>query len=230
MTTFSPARAQPITLDPSVEAQTYGLFALAMGLTVVGVLLGMQFAPRLLSTGMHFVFLFAELAILLTANLWMRRSPLNILFFGAFPVLSGLTITPYILYVLISYANGSAILLNAFGATACMGLAAAVFARTTRMNLGAIGRYLFFALVSLVFMGILQIVFPSLRGGPVEIFFSAGGILIMSLYTAYDLQRIQEYGRAGASPFMMALSLYMDIFNLFIYVLRFMVAISGRRD
>ena len=42
---------------------------------------------------------------------------------------------------------------------------------------------------------------------------------------AYDIQRIQHLSRLGASPFLMALSLYLDIYNLFLYVLRFMLAI-----
>lgn len=229
-TSYSPVSSQPITLNASVEAQVYGLFAIAMGLTVVGVFIGMQFAAQLLSTGFHLFFLFAELGIIMTSGLWMRRSPLNYLLFGLFPILSGITITPYILYVLLSYANGASILLNAFAATACMAAAAGLFAKTTSWNLGVMGRALFFALIGLIFMGLLQLFFPSLRGTQTELLLSGAGTVIFALFTAYDIQRIQALGRVGANPFMLALSLYLDIFNLFLYVLRFMTALSGRRD
>ena len=42
-------------------------------------------------------------------------------------------------------------------------------------------------------------------------------------------QRIESQGRMGANPFMLALSLYLDIFNLFLFILRFMTALSGNR-
>lgn len=222
-------RGRPITLSKNTESQVYGLFALAMALTLVGVYTGMQFSGAILSTGLHLFFLIAELALIFTARLWMNSSPLNILLFGLFPLLSGITVTPYILYVLTGYANGASILLNAVSATVFMGLAAAVFARTTSWNMGVIGKALFFGLIGLIVMGLLQLFVPSMRTPQFELLISGAGIIIFALFTAYDLQRIQHAGRAGVNPIILALSLYLDIFNLFLYVLRFMIAISGNR-
>ncbi len=226
-TTRSSSRA--LTLSPSTESQVYGLFAVAMLLTLAGVYVGIEFAMQLLSSGMAMLLILVELAIVFTSRWWMEKSPLNILLFGLFPLLSGITITPYILYVLLEYANGASILINAFAATACMGFAAAVFARTTQWNLGLMGRGLFFALLGLIAMGVLQIFFPSLRTGGMELLLSGAGVVIFALFTAYDIQRVQQQAKAGANPFMLALSLYLDLFNLFLYVLRFMLAISGNR-
>lgn len=223
----SASRGAPITLAPSVESQVYGLFALAVGLTAAGVWIGMQYLPQLV--GMQFVLLIASLAIVFTAGWWAEKSPLNYLLFGAFPVISGITMAPFVLYVDAAYANGFSILLNALGATALMAGAAAVVARTTSWNLGVMGRTLFFALIGLLLLGLLQVFVPSLRTGTFEILLSGGGVLLFSFFTAYDLQRIQQMGRAGANPFMLALSLYLDIYNLFLYVVRFMLAVSGNR-
>jgi len=200
-----------------------------MGLTVLGLLFGITFALPLLTSGFHFVILISELAIIFTARLWMEKSPLNYLLFGLFPILSGLMIAPYIMYVLTGYANGGPILMNAFAATACMAAGAGVFAKTTKWNLGVMGKALFFALIGLIFMGILQIFIPGLRGGATEMFLSGAGVVIFALFTAYDIQRVSSMARLGANPFMLALSLYLDIFNLFLYILRFMLAISGQR-
>lgn len=220
---------RPIALSKNTESQVYSLFALAMALTLVGVYIGMQFAGVLLTTGLHLFFLIAELALIFTARLWMNSSPLNILLFGLFPLLSGITVTPYILYVLTGYANGASILLNAVSATVFMGLAAAVFARTTTWNMGVIGKALFFSLIGLIVMGLLQLFVPAMRTPQFELLISGAGIIVFSLFTAYDLQRIQQAGRAGVNPIILALSLYLDIFNLFLYVLRFMIAVSGNR-
>lgn len=226
---LSAVRSQPIALAPSVQGQVYGLFALAMALTLVGVFVGIQSAAMLLSTGLHFFFLFLELAIVFTAGWWVRSSPLNYVLFAAFPFLSGLTITPYILAILIGYANGGVILLNAFASTVFMGATAAVYVRITPWDHSAIGQALFYALLGLLFMGVLQIFFPALRATGIELVVSGLGIAVFAMFTVFDLQRIERMERAGASPFLLALSLYLDIFNLFLYVLRFMVAIAGER-
>jgi len=78
---------------------------------------------------------------------------------------------------------------------------------------------LLLGILGLLFVGLLQAFFPGLRGGTVEIVVSAAGVVLFALFTAFDLQRIAAMGRAGANPFLLALSLYLDIFNLFLYVL-----------
>lgn len=222
-------RSRPLALSASTEAQVYFLFALAMALTVFGVALGMRFATQILTSGWFFLMVIAELAIILTSRWWVARSPLNIVLFALFPTLTGITITPYLMAVLAQYVNGGSILLNALGATACMAAAAAVFARTTKFDLSVMGRTLLFALLGLIFLGLLQIFFPALRTTQFELMITGGGVLIFAAFTAYDIQRIQDMSRMGASPFLLGLSLYLDIFNLFLYVLRFMVAVSGQR-
>ena len=229
MPSFEPVSSRPIVLTPSSESAVYGLFALALGLTVAGVAAGMTVARPLLESGWALALLFVELGIILSARWWINRSPLNYVLFAVFPLLSGFTLTPYLMMLLADYANGASILLNALGATACASLAAAVYARTTRTNLSFLGRGLFFALLGFVAFGLLQLFIPALRGTGAELLISGGGIVLFSLFLAYDVQRIQRLGRAGASPFLLALSLYLDVFNLFLSILRFMVALSGRR-
>lgn len=225
----TPVRSQPLSLAPSAEAGVYGLFALAMALTVLGAFLGMQFAAQIFGSGLLLLLIIGELAIVFTAPLWAARSPLNVLLFALFPVSSGITLAPLLLWVLAGYANGASILLNALAATACIAGAAAIFARTTSWNLSVLSRALFFSLLGLIFLGLLQLFVPTLRAGTFELTLSGAGVLVFGVFMAYDLQRIQAMGRMGASPFLLALSLYLDIYNLFLYVVRFMVALSGER-
>lgn len=217
-----------LPLTASTQAQVYLLTALAMGLTVVGVFIGFAFGGLLLTSGLHLLFLLAELGIIFTASLWMERTPLNYLLFCLFPVLSGLTFTPYILFVLTGYANGAAILVNALIATTFLSLAAAVFA-SVAPNLAGLARGLFLAVIGLVVLSILQIFIPGLRTGTAELLISGLGIGVFAVFLAFDLQRVSHLGRLGMNPFLLALSLYLDIFNLLMYVLRFMIALSGER-
>lgn len=225
----SPAQSAPLALPHDAEAQVYGLTALELALTLIGIIFGMQYVATFFGSALWIVFVIAELGIVLTARWWMTQSPLNAVLFGLFPLLSGVTITPFILAVLEGYANGGGILLNAAAATLCMTAAAAVFARTTRWNLGALWKGLFLGLLGLLFLGLLQVFFPSLQTGQMELFVSGAGVVIFALFLVADLQRIRAAGRAGAHPFLLALSLYLDIFNLFLYIVRFMLVISGNR-
>jgi len=225
----SPVQSHAITLQPSAEAKVYGLFALAIAITVAGVMVGTFFASLFIRSGVQMLFLFGELALIFTAGLWVRRSPLNLFLFALFPLLSGITVTPYILYVLVGRADGAGILLNALIATVLMAGSAAVFVHTTEWDLSGFGRALLMAVVGLIGLSVLQIFVPSLRTGMAEVLISGIGVCIFAFFTAFDLQRIQRLGRMGASPFLLALSLYLDIFNLFLYILRFMLALSGNR-
>ncbi len=225
---FSSSRSQPIALSPSTEAQAYLLFTLAMGLTLGGVYLGMNFAGILLMSGMHILFAIAELALIITATWWSRTSPLNIALFVLFPVLSGITVTPYILSVLTGFANGPAILFNAVAATVGISLSAAALARLAP-GLSAWANTLFYAVIGLLLLSLAQVFLPALRTPGFELAISGAGILVFAAFTAFDIQRVRQMGAVGANPFMLALSLYLDIFNLFLSVLRFMSALSGDR-
>jgi modulator of FtsH protease len=229
MITLSSSPSRPVVLPHSVEAQVYGYFAVAMALTLIGTYLGLTYESSLLTGGMLILFVIAELAIVFTSRLWVEKSPLNAVLFGLFPLLSGITITPYLLSVIAGYVNGGSILVNALASTVFMAAAAAVFARVTRWDLGGLGKALFLGIIGLLFMGLLQVFFPSLQSGQMELLISGAGVVIFALFTAFDVQRIQRLGRYGVNPFLLALSLYLDIFNLFLYILRFMLAVSGNR-
>ncbi len=222
-------RSRPVVLDASSEAKVYGLFALALLLTTVGVFAGIGYSRVLIGSGVQIVFLIAELILIFTSRMWMRSSPLNIILFAAFPLLSGLTVSPYILYVLAGYVNGASILLNALAATIFMAAGSAVFALTTKADLSGMGRMLFMGLIGLIVIALLQLFVPQLRTGGAEVLIAGVGVVLFAAFTAYDVQRVQALGRLGANPFLLALSLYLDIFNLFLYILRFMLALSGDR-
>lgn len=225
---FSSSRSQPIALSPSTEAQAYLLFTLAMALTLSGVFLGMAYAPYLLSSGIQLGFVLAELVLVFTASRWSRSSPLNMVLFVAFPLLSGITVTPYILSVLVGFENGPAILFNAVAATVGVSLAAAAFARLAP-GLSAWAGTLFYALVGLLLLSVLQVFFASLRTPGFELLISGAGIVLFAAFAAFDIQRVRQMGSLGANPFLLALSLYLDIFNLFLSILRFMGVLSGDR-
>lgn len=222
----SPAYTAP--LSASTQSQTYLLLTLAMALTLGGVFAGTQFAAELLSSGLHLILIVAELAIIFTAQWWSKKYPLNYALFALFPLLSGLSITPYLLLITTGYVNGTEILWNAVGATVCMTAAAVVLSRLAP-NLSKWANALFYTLIGLLVVSLFQIFIPALRSQGFELILSGGATVLFGLFLAFDIQRVQQRGALGADPFMLALSLYLDIYNLFIFILRFMTALSGER-
>lgn len=210
-------------------APVYGLLFLAIVFTIFGCAAGVTFALPIMRSGWIALLLILELGIVWTAPSWTRSTPLNYVLFAVFPFISGLTLAPVILSVLIGYANGAAILYNALIATGLMTLSSAVLASISRTNLGGVfGRFLFQALIGLIGFVILQMFFPSLRGQGIELVISGIGIVVFSLFLAVDIQRVSSR-RDLDSPFLMAIALYLDIFNLFMFILRFMTAGADRR-
>jgi FtsH-binding integral membrane protein len=197
--------------------------------TLAGIFAGATFAFPLISSGWVFLLLLAEFALIFSSRAWVRSSPLNYVLFLLFPFFSGLTITPFLMSVVTGYVNGATILLNASIATVLMTASSAVIASMTKDLGSTMGRFLFHSLIGLVVFGLLQLFIPALRSAGIEMIVSGAGIVIFGLFLAYDIQRLSRDTALGQSPFLLALSLYLDIFNLFLYVVRFMLATSGRR-
>ncbi|OGJ62463.1 hypothetical protein A3A67_03905 [Candidatus Peribacteria bacterium RIFCSPLOWO2_01_FULL_51_18] len=225
--------AKPVSSVPLSVRQVssaYFLLTLALALTVAGVFFGIGFALPLLSSGWVFVLFIGEIALIFSARIWSKSYPLNYVLFAVFPLLSGLTLTPLIMSVLAGYVNGAAILLNAVITTTLLTGVAAVSTNFITRDIGSVaGRFMFNALIGLIIFGLLQLFVPGLRGPGMEMIVSAVGIVVFGMFLAYDIQRLRRGTAMGESPFLLALSLYLDIFNLFLYVLRFMLAVSGRR-
>ena len=226
---FSPfSSASSVPLSASFNAKALWLLTLALALTIVGVALGVTLALPILASGWIILLFIGELAIVWTAPVWSRSSPLNVILFAAFPILSGITLTPIIISVLAGYANGASILMNALIATVLLTASSAVMAKTYSNLGGIVGPFLLQSLIGLIVFGILQLFIPALRGTAFEMIASGVGIVTFALFLAVDIQRLLRRGDA-TSPFLLAIGLYLDIYNLFLYVLRFMLATSGRR-
>lgn len=227
MRSYSSYAVPSAVVSASTESAAFALFAVAIALTAVGAWVGLVFPAAVQTYGT--VALIAEFGLILTASWWSRTSPINILLFCLFPFLSGFTLVPYLAYILSSFENGGTLILSALSATASMALAGAVATRLLGVNMSWFGRAGLFALLGLIVLGLLQLFVPALQTTGFELALSGSGVVLFALFTAYDIQRIQAMGRMGANPFLLGLSLYLDIFNLFLYILRFLSVLSGNR-
>ena len=72
----------------------------------------------------------------------------------------------------------------------------------------------------MIIVGVIGIFVP--WGSTMELVYSGIGILLFSAFTAYNMQSLKRYPEDRYID--AALSLYLDIFNLFLFILRFMMA------
>jgi FtsH-binding integral membrane protein len=223
----SPSIVSSRPLTKSGVSQVYLLLTLALLVTLVGLALGSTVLVQFVTGPAMLLLFIVELGLIFTSGMWSRSAPLNYILFLAFPLISGLTLAPLLLVYVAVYTNGVAIITNALIATTLLTASAAVLSSIVRIDIwGTFGMFLMQALIGLIVFSLLQMFFPSLRGTGAETVVSGIGVVVFSLFLTADFQRLTRGGISN--PFLLALSLYLDIFNLFVYVLRFMGALSGR--
>jgi FtsH-binding integral membrane protein len=144
--------------------------------------------------------------------------------FVVYSALNGATLSA----VLLAYTGTS--IATTFVVTAGMFGALALYGTTTKRSLAGIGQFFFMGLIGLVLASIVGIFW---KAPALQFVISVVGVLVFTGLTAWDAQRLkamaavtpdnQVAGRAVVG----ALALYLDVVNLFLFLLRF---IGGRRD
>ncbi|KIX85349.1 hypothetical protein J120_02495 [candidate division TM6 bacterium JCVI TM6SC1] len=144
--------------------------------------------------------------------------------FVAYAVVTGLFLSS--IFILYTYSSIYTTFLITGGMFGVMSL----YGYFTKSDLTGLGNILFMALIGLIISTVVNIFVQS---SGFETLLSAFGVIIFTLLTAYDVQRIKRIAmgmlanETALSQIALfgALQLYLDFINLFLYLLRFM----GRR-
>jgi len=208
-------------IEPTFYGKVMTFFALAIFMSACGTYVtGTYFMEYFIAAPyLMYVFFAVELGIVFTSRMWSTKIPLNRFLFAAFAFITGVTVAPLI-YLLAASPGGLAVLTKALVATGFMFSASALFGATTHIDLSGMRGFLFTALIGMIVVAILGIFFP--WGNTMELVYSGIGILLFSGFTAYNMQNLKRYPEDRYID--AALSLYLDIFNMFIFILRFMMA------
>ncbi len=143
-----------------------------------------------------------------------------------FTGLMGISLAP------IQFVYTEASLLNVFITAAVMFSVMAVYGWVTKSDLSSMGNLLFMGLIGLIVAGVVNMFFMS---SMFSLLISACGVGIFAMLTAYDVQRLKEFSKqvlassedAGKFAIMGAVQLYLNLINLFLYLLRIF---GERRD
>lgn len=200
----------------------FGKVMLFFGLAVMASLFGVWISFTYLietfitTPGLMWAVFIGEIALILTSGMWSKKEPLNYFIFALFAILTGVSITPLLLYV--AMTGGIGVIIKALLATFLTFTAAGLIGWKTEKSLANWRGFLFVSLLGLVIVQIVGIFIP--WGSTFEMIYSSIGVIIFGAYTIYDFNRLKtfpedQYVRA-------AMHIYLDIFNLFIFILRLM--------
>ncbi|XP_076661603.1 glutamate NMDA receptor-associated protein 1 lifeguard [Halictus rubicundus] len=143
-----------------------------------------------------------------------RKSPMNFIFLFLFTVAEG-----FLLATAASTYDSEEVLL-AVGITAAVCFALTLFAFQTKIDFTGLSSVLYVALIILLLFGIISMIW---NGPTIRLVYASLGALLFSVYLIYDTQTmIGGNHKCSISPeeyIFAALSLYLDVVNIFLYIL-----------
>lgn len=147
--------------------------------------------------------------------------------FLLYALLNGLTLSS----IFIVYPIGN--IANAFLTCTGMFLAMSVYGTVTKRDLTGMGSFMFMGLIGIIIASIVNIFLAS---SMLSFVISCVGVIVFTGLTAYDTQKLRQFGEAAPlddatairrGAILGALTLYLDFINLFLMLLRLF---GGNRD
>ncbi len=193
----------------AVFGQVMGLVAVTTAFSALGAYLGRNLTG---GTGLiMFIGVFACVIGLNVASSRGREQLAVALLFGL-GLLIGLAVAP----VIAAYAKAEpAALWQAAGATAGFIGVLGAYGYATRRDLSSWARVLFWALLALIVFGVITI-FVAIPNG--NIIYCVLGLVVFGGFTIFDFNRLRRTQMANAVP--IAAGIFLDIFNVFLFMLR----------
>lgn len=206
------------TAYQSLLSKVLTLLSFSLVMAGIGLFAGLQ----LLSAGLGGFWLpaiileiIALIALMITANKLPNATMLNLSLLYLFTFISGLTISTIIAaYV----AAGAAVAIyQALALTGVLTVGLGMYAWTTKRNLSFLGPILFIGLFAVIVASIFSIFFAT---GPLSFIIALVSVGLFCGFIVYDIQRIKFTENTIAAAILLTVSIYLDILNLFLSLLR----------
>jgi FtsH-binding integral membrane protein len=221
--------SQPGTLaleQNKVLRNTYMMLALTMVPTIIGAFVGLSVSFSFMAQHpiMAPLLMFGVMLGMLFAVSALRNSVWGIVMLLGFTFVAGVFLGPILQHAL-HLRNGAQLVGMAAGGTGLIFFSLATIATVTKKDFSFMGKFLFIGVILLVVASLANIFFaiPAL-----SLTISAIAILIFSAYILYDISQIIH---GGETNYVMAtMSLYLDIYNIFVNLLSLLMAFTGEKD
>ncbi|XP_004700531.1 protein lifeguard 4 [Echinops telfairi] len=202
--------------------KVYSILSLQVLLTTMTCSVFLYFEP--IQTFVHkspaliLVFALGSFGLILALTLNRHKHPLNLYLLFAFTLLEALTVA-----IVVTFYDVY-IILQAFILTTAVFLGLTAYTLQSKRDFSKFGAGLFTVLWILCLSGFLQLFFHS---ETVELVLAAGGALLFCGFIVYDTHSLMH--RLSPEEYILAaISLYLDIINLFLHLLRFLEAVNKK--
>ncbi len=209
-----------------VLRNTYMMLGLTMIPTIIGAFVGLSvsFSFMALHPIMGSLLMIGAMLGMLFAVSALRNSVWGVVMLLGFTFVAGVFLGPILQHAL-HLRNGAQLIGMAAGGTGLIFFSLATIATVTKKDFSFMGKFLFIGLILLVVASLANIFFaiPAL-----SLTISAIAVLLFSAYILYDISQIIH---GGETNYVMAtMSLYLDIYNIFVHLLSLLMAFAGERD
>ncbi|XP_031632621.1 protein lifeguard 1-like isoform X2 [Contarinia nasturtii] len=209
--------------------KVYGILSVQLGVSVAFICLCAYHKGTQLFLKNHSELFWVALVVLFVTMIAMaccetvrRTSPTNFIFLGLFTLAQS-----FMLGTMTSHVDHKTVML-AVGTTGVICFALTLFALQTKFDFTVCNGVLFVAMILFMVFGIVTIFW---KGPIINLVYASVGALLFSIYLVYDTQLMMggnhKYSISPEEYIFAALNLYMDIVNIFIYIL---TIISAARD
>lgn len=161
---------------------------------------------------------------LLFLTMWLRNSFWGVISIFAFTGFCGYTLGPLLNMYIAEFTNGSQLILTSLGATGVIFVALSAYVLTTKKDFSYLGGFLFIALLAAILVSVASMIFNLPM---TQVVLSGAFVIIFSGYILYNTSQILNNGETNY--IMATISLYLDILNLFLALLRILSYFSGNR-
>lgn len=196
-------------------------FFILLLICTIGMIFGMMFVPP------QFAFIagIGSIIVLIIAAITRRRENKSLSRLNCYSVsfLLGISTFPTILYYV--SAMGSVMVLFSLGITTTIFGGLALYSSKTKKDFTFLGGTLFAGLIALILISLVGLF---IRSEVYNLALAWLGIMIFSGYVLYDIQIIKRSAFTEDDVPGLALNLFLDFINIFIYVLRIVSRFSSR--
>lgn len=210
------------TIRKAFIRKVYLILTVQLAITMAFISLFMYHAPAKMFVAQNpwigitaFITMFAVLIIMACCGEMRRKTPHNFIFLAMFTAAQGL-----MLGIVATQYNSNQVLM-AVGITGVICIGLTLFSFQTKWDFTMMGGFLFVGLLVVFVFGIIVAFFP---GSAANSVYSVCGALLFSLYLIYDTQLMiggnHKYSISPEEYIFAALNLYLDIINIFLFILR----------
>lgn len=202
----------------AVLGKVLGLLGFAFVFTAGGALIERNLGP-----GSFMLAMIGTFGTLIALQFLRERAPLNLFLLYAFATFMGMMLGTILDAYLARGLGG--VVANAALTTAAVALAAGAYGYTTKRKLSGMGGFLFIGLIGLIIASVIGIFVQS---SLLYIGISAVAAVLFTGFLVFDLNRVANArGATEGQTILLAVSVYLNIINLFLALLRIFGFASG---